>query len=109
MKIFKEKELVNEIKILDLGIVQAGEEKEFIFYAFNETDAEIYDIKYSIKPLTDATEEYQQTASEVRIIEAPNNLMPNDVGEIKLLWKSSITIKRGLKAELHADAKELWS
>ena len=111
MKIYKEKELINEIDgIVDLGNVEAGITKEFIYYVVNDEDSEIYDIVYTVEPLENETnEDYIKTASEIKITEAPTNLMPQEVGEIKIVWESSISIKRGVKAKLRGVGKELWS
>ena len=98
MKIFTDANMVNEIhnKELDLGIVSAGEVKEFSFWALNETDANLKNMRFS----TDH--------AEVEILKFPVELPPHTNGKLVLKWSPSITLKQGLRTTLRIQAQELW-
>lgn len=96
MKIYTDKKLTNEVKILDLGIVEAGETRRFTFYLLNNSDAFLKDLAFSVEH------------KEVEIIEAPLILDNGAVGELILEWSPSVTLKAGLKAQLRIKGMELW-
>jgi len=113
MKIFKDKNLTQEIKdeIFDLGIVEADSEKEFIFYIFNaETKAEYYELAFRIlkKVIDENEEEHWEVHPELEILEAPEELKPRSIGELRILCKPLVTIKEAIKARLEIKGKELW-
>jgi hypothetical protein len=97
MKIFKNKNLTEEIEILDLGIVEAGEFASFTYYVYNETQAEIKTLFFKVDH------------PEVKIKEAPAELAPKAVAELIIEWHPSVTLKQGLKARLNISGIELWS
>ena len=47
MKIYKDETLIQEIGVLDLGIVPAGETKDFKFWVVNDTRAFLRELKFS--------------------------------------------------------------
>ena len=96
MKIFKDKELMEEISILDFGIVPAGETERFKFWVMNDSNAFLKDMEFSIEH------------AEVEVIEAPKNLNAKEVRELTIEWSPSITLKEGLKASLRIRSIELW-
>lgn len=96
MKIYTDKKLTNEIKVLDLGIVDAGDTKQFLFYVVNDSNAYLKDLEFSVEH------------SEVKVIKAPKELTSNQDEELVLEWKPSITLKAGLKAQLRVKGMELW-
>jgi len=98
MKIYKDHDFTQEVKdeIFDLGIVPAGETKKFTFYIFNDSNAFLKNLKFSVKH------------DEVRIIKFPEKLAANMSGELILEWKPSVTLKEGLKARLRISGIELW-
>jgi len=96
MRIFKDKELMEEISILELGIVPAGEVKRFDFWVMNENNAFLKEILFTV--------EHQ----EVEVIEAPTELSPQEVNQLTIEWSPSITLKEGLKASLRYRATQLW-
>ena len=96
MRIFKDKELTQEIIELDLGIVEAGETKTFMFYVLNDSKANLHELKFSI------------LHDEVKIIEAPKELSSYANDELTIEWNPSVTLKEGLKAQLRVEGKELW-
>ena len=97
MKLYKNKELTEEISVLDFGIVEAGESKIFTFYVKNDSDAELKNLSFSVDH------------KEVTMVESPKSLLKKESVELKVKWSPSITIKEGLKAKLIISGVELWS
>lgn len=97
MKLYKNKELTEEITILDLGILEAGESKLFNFYVKNDSEAELKNLIFSVEN------------KEVTIVESPKILFKKEFGELKIKWNPSVTLKQGLKAELKIQGIELYS
>ncbi len=97
MRIFTDRDLTHETTILDLGILEAGEEKEFTFYVLNNTSAKLERLNFTI------------AHNEVEVIKFPEQLLPNENQELVIKWSPSITLKEGLKARVRVQGKELWS
>ena len=97
MKIFKNKNLTEEVTYLDLGIVEAGETERFIYYVTNDSVAELKNLTFAIEH------------REVKIIEAPKELAPKAIAELVIEWHPAVTLKEGLKARLNINGIELWS
>lgn len=97
MKIFEDKEMTKETSTLNFGVVLAGESKKITYYLYNDTDAEVEDLK----PRVDN--------KEVSVVSFKEKMKPKETSEIVFEWKSSVTIKRGLKAELQLQYSELYS
>lgn len=97
MKIYKDSSLKEEIKTLDLGVVDAGTTKEFSFYVLNDTVAKLENIVFDINN------------TEVAIKIAPSELKANSSGELVVAWSPSITLKKGLKTILNVKANEIYS
>lgn len=97
MKLFKNKELTQELDSLDLGIVTAGETKSYEFYVLNDSKALLNNIKFEI------------SHKEVFIKKYPDTLKASESGKLTIDWTPSVTIKEGLKAILKFQADELWS
>lgn len=96
MKIFKDSGLVNEVTVLDLGIVQAGDGKEYLFYVFNESKADLRDLRFRVDH------------PEVSVLEFPANLGSQKSSRLKLKWEASVTLKEALKTQLKVNGFELW-
>lgn len=96
MKLYSDKDLLDEITVLDLGIVEAGDVKEYIFYVQNDTDAYLKEIEFTV--------DHQ----EVDVVEAPFELSGRAVAELKIKWTPSITLKEGLRTPLRIRYKEQW-
>lgn len=96
MKIFKNKNLTEEVTILDLGILEAGNTKAFVFYVYNETMAEMKNLVFTVE------------SSEVKIINAPKELTSKAIAELEINWHPSVTLKQGLKTRLNISGIELW-
>ena len=60
MKIFADPELKKELKILDLGIVQAGDSKDYTFYVHNDFVADLKELKFT------------NNNEEIKILSNPN-------------------------------------
>jgi len=97
MKLYKNKNLTEEVDVLDLGIVEAGETAFFTYYAYNETQAEMKMLLFKVDH------------PEVKIKTAPIELAPKAIAELIIQWSPSVTLKQGLKARLNISGIELWS
>ena len=95
MKILNDKE--KEIKKLDLGIVKAGKSKNFVFYLFNDSTANINNLKVEI------------SEKEIEIITAPTELKPESKEKFEISWKPSLNLRKGLKTSLKITGVELFS
>ena len=98
MKIYIDSNLTEELEddTFDLGIVPAGEIKEFKFFCFNDSNALLKNLEFSVEH------------EEVEIKEAPEELITKGMGELIILWSPSITLKEGLKAKLSIKGIELY-
>jgi len=98
MKIYKDKEMTEEIEndTFELGIVPAGEIKRFTFWVYNDSPAHLKNLQFIIGH------------DEVKILEAPIELIAQAIGELIIEWKPSITLKEGLKTPLRIKGIELW-
>jgi hypothetical protein len=97
MKLYKDRELKEEIEILNLGIVEAGEVASFTYYVYNETQAEMKTLLFKVDH------------PEVKVINAPKELATKAIAELIIQWSPSITLRQGLKARLNISGIELWS
>jgi len=96
MKIFSDKDLKSEVTELNLGIVEAGESKDFTFYVKNDSNAELKNLNFAIEH------------KEVTMLEFPKSLIKYASAELKIKWFPSVTLKEGLKAKLLISGLELW-
>ncbi len=97
MKIFKDKNLTQElIEVLDFGILEAGNTKHFTFYILNDSLAYLKELEFIIEH------------NELEIIEAPQGILAQTVGELIIEWKANVTLREGLSARLHIKGKELY-
>ena len=96
MKIYTDAELINEITVLDFGTLDAGDTKQFTFYIQNDSFAYIRELEFNIEH------------NELEILKAPEELLANTVGELVIEWKADVTLREGLRAQLHIKGKELW-
>ena len=96
MKIFKDSSLKEEVTTLDLGIVQAGSSKQFEFYIYNDTEADLMELNFSIDN------------NEIKIISTFKELGSKKSDKLIIEWSPSITIKKGLSTKLNINGLELW-
>lgn len=97
MKLFKDSSLREEIQELDLGEVFAGQKKEYRFFIFNNNGTDVKDIKISIEH------------NEIKLISYPTKLKDKEHGSVIFEWTPSLTIKKGLKAQIQISCIEVWS
>lgn len=97
MKIYSDSNLTTEIKDLDFGIVLAGATKKVSYWLYNETDAEVVELKPSV------------ANTEVKVLSCPDKVASKSSVEATFEWTPSITIKKGLKTELLLNFYELYS
>jgi hypothetical protein len=97
MKLFNDKECKQEVVDIDLGLVDAGDVKEYSYYLQNDTLSRLVEIQIAL------------TNRELNVIKAPMELNPYEAGEIVVKWNCAIDIKEGLKSELSITAKEIYS
>ena len=94
MKILNKEE--QEIDRLDLGIVVAGESKEYEYYLYNDTIAEAIDLKVEVPN------------KEVEVLESPKTLASKTKGLVKIKWSPSVTLKQGLQTVIKLSGAELY-
>lgn len=97
MKLYKDASLKEEITELDLGTCLAGDKQEYTYYLYNDTNAEVKELKLSVEN------------SEVKIISYPETLKRKETGKLVISWEPSITIKAGLKTKINLKGFELYS
>ena len=97
MKIYKDASLTKPVDILDLGIVQADDSKEYLFYVYNDTKADLKNLKFKI------------SHKEVEILDAPKTIDSKSLAKLKIKWSPSLTLKEGLKTKIEIKGVELWS
>lgn len=98
MKIFRDQELNEEIgPSVNFGIVLAGQVKEMSCYLFNETNGDVVDLQIIVDH------------PQVEVVSAPSALAAKESKELKLRWKPSVDLKRGLSANLKIHGYEVYS
>jgi hypothetical protein len=96
MKLYKNKELTEEITVLDFGILSAGESKIFTFYVKNDSEAELRNLSFSVEH------------KELSMVESPKSLLKKEEAELKIKWSPSVTLREGLRSKLNISGVELW-
>lgn len=96
MKIFTDKTLKEEIEVLDLGIVPAGETREFTFFLLNDSDAFLQDLRFNTEN------------PEIKITQSPLSMEARSTKPLTLSWTPSVTLKKGLKTKLSVIGTEIW-
>jgi hypothetical protein len=104
MRIYKDSFLNQEVSILDFGIVPAGSTEKFTFYIYNDTNAHLKDLEFSLTQYAGGT----IIEAEVEIVSAPSELESKETKEIIFKWSPIVTLKEGLKAQLKVTGIELW-
>ena len=97
MKIFLDKELFKEVILLDLGIVIAGETKEYEFYLYNEKKCKLVDLKFVC------------INKEIFINKAPIEMEKEEITKLILKWSPSVTLKEGLSTTINITGGEIYS
>jgi len=95
MKLLDKQENIIE-NTIDLGIVEAGKSKEYVFYLYNDMADEVIDIKLDLEN------------PEVEVVKIPSDLGVKGKDELKIKWSPSLTTKKGLKVSFKIKATELY-
>lgn len=101
MKLFSDKELTQEVKDLDFGIVLAGDTKKIEYYLFNDTVADVVDLKASVNKVDGAEK-------DVEIVSCPETIKAKESAKIEFSWTPAVTLKKGLKTNLNLNFYELY-
>ncbi len=96
MKLFADKELTKPVEDLDFGIVLAGDTKKVEFYLYNDSVADVVELKPSVDN------------ADVKVLSFPSELKSKSTAKIEFSWSPSITLKKGLKTELSLNFYELY-
>lgn len=104
IKIFEDEELTKDTKgVLDLGTIDAGEEKEYTFYVFNDSLIDFFNMQFEIREVDDL-DNLGKTVEELKVIEAPLELKPKVTKELKIFWRSSVSIEELQRVKLRIQA-----
>jgi len=96
MKIYSDFAKTKEIKgDLDLGVVQAGETKDIIFYVLNDSEATLVDLIFSADN------------KEVKIISAPKILLSGQTDKLVINYTPDISIEKKLNVSLNIEGTKL--
>lgn len=96
MRYYQDEALIQEIPVIKLGIVQAGESKEFTFWVYNDSRGHLRKVEFSINH------------PEVTIIKAPTKLNSQGKDKLVIQWKPLITLKEKLSVTIVVNADELF-
>jgi len=97
MLLFSDSKCSTPITDIDFEIVEAGGSKDLTIYVKNDTDAHLVLLNFSLNE------------KNTEVVEAPEAMDPGEVTKLVLRWSPTIKVKKGLKAELNIEGKELWS
>lgn len=101
MKFFKDKELKQEIINFDLGIVEAGSTKEFHFYVYNDENSFLDNLNFKLLSI-------DSRPIEANIKKAPKSLRTGELEEFSIEYSPSISLKKGLKANINITGNEIF-
>ncbi len=107
MRIYTDKLLTQELgdKTFDLGIVEAGEVKQFTYWVENDSKLFIKEIKFLVTILNNPLN--PEDKDELFVIEAPENLIPFESKKLIFEWRPSITLEESLQAIVNIEAIKL--
>jgi hypothetical protein len=94
MKLYKNKELTEEVNSIEFGTVQAGKESTLTLYAYNDSNGRVSNLKFSIP--------------NVDVIEYPTNLKSRESAKVVLKWTPSINDKKSLDCKLNVIGDEVY-
>jgi len=86
----------NEISVLDLGTVEVGETKKYEYQILNDSQKRLESLKFQIND------------DEVKIVEAPVELLPGESKRLILEWTPTEKVELGKKVYLNILGKEVW-
>ena len=123
MKIFKNAGLTEAVGSLQFGKVEAGTSCTERYYIKNVVGATLENIKLTVKPFVivegkktygvpsdklEIKEAIEALKEEIEIIKAPTMLNPFASGILEIKWSPSISLKKGLTADIEITADQVW-
>lgn len=88
VKIYLSPSSKEEIKEYDFGKVEAGTSKEVSLYLYNSTTAFLHELKIHIPN------------KDIKVVDFPSEMIPWENRLFKLIWKPSLSFKKGLRIKL---------
>jgi hypothetical protein len=100
LKLYKDKDLKEEITLIDLGTVEAGTIKTIEIYLHNDAERVMYsNLIFEIPALGEST---------LEVVTAPITVPPKAILPILLRWSPSLNFKQGLKVPLKIKGDEIY-
>lgn len=97
MKIYSDKELKNEIGTqFDFGVLPAGTSKIYEYWIKNDKSSVLKQLTFSL------------AHEELKIVEAPTEIIAFDVKHLAIQWDAAISREEGLKVDLRVLGIELF-
>lgn len=98
LKFYKDKGLVNEIEddTFDLGLIDAGDTKQFSFWVYNPSNAVYEDLDFIIED------------SETKVLSAPKTMYPKETKELLITCTPDVTIEEPVKTQIRVKGREIW-
>jgi len=91
MKIFKDKDLKEEIKSISFGKVKVGQSKEVTVWLYNDSTGILTNLVFEFYgPTLPPTE-------KIEIVKAPVTIQPGKAEPLTLRWKPSAKFKKALE------------
>ena len=99
MKIFEDRKLTKEIKLIHFGEVKAGSSKEKTVYLLNDSNAILRKLKFHFP---------NAKKEKIKVVLAPVKLKFNESGKVILKWSPSLNFKRALNVEMKVEGEEVY-
>lgn len=101
MKIYKDKERKEPLKVIHFGIVKAGESKTITVYLYNESEALLTNLKFLMRKNI-------PEVKQIKILDAPVTIQPKSIHPLKIKWSPSRTFKKALEITLFITGEEVF-
>jgi len=97
IKVYSDFQCTKELEggILDFGIVEAGSNKIYEIFIKNESNSQLKELKFLVEH------------SEVKIIEAPENLNSGEIKKLVIEWVPLVDVEEGLDVPIHITGKKI--
>ena len=96
MKIYKDKNRLQEVTSISFGEVEAGQTQDIILYLYNETKALLRNLNIKV------------SHSDVKIVSAPTQILPESIETLRLRWLPSLIIKKKLECSINIVGEEIY-